>query len=181
MIYIYFVQAGETGPIKIGCSQSPRNRLGELQIAHYKTLRLLGWIEHSDILENQLHIEFEDDRIRGEWFHPTKQVINKITELLDGKLLKEALPVLPLKNLKLPPPRPVDDLHSMIDQETGSTLGAAESQGKQSILAALKHTNGNITKAAKFLCIARRTLQDRMRRYGIPRGRSGHPVREFVV
>jgi len=186
VIYIYFVQAGEAGPIKIGCSKNPHQRHQDLQVYHYETLYLLGYIEHSDILENQLHQLFEHDRIRGEWFRPTPAVVDKII-LLVGTITRQARPKKRLANYdKWPkqPPRPVSDLNKTIDQLTGSTLVDSkdhDNQGRLDIANALKQTGGNISKAADLLHIARRTLQDRMRRYGLPRGQSGHPIRRLTL
>lgn len=47
---------------------------------------------------------------------------------------------------------------------------------RQDILDAIRDA-GTITKAAKRLGIHRRTLQDRMRAHGIPRGKRGRPKR----
>ena len=49
--------------------------------------------------------------------------------------------------------------------------------GKDAVLAAIRDSGGNITKAAKKLGVARRTLQNRMRFYSIPVGKSGRSKR----
>lgn len=46
---------------------------------------------------------------------------------------------------------------------------------RNSILEALRSVRGNVTKAADALGVARRTLQNRMREYGISKGKSGRP------
>jgi len=71
---IYFIQAGENGPIKIGKSDDPERRLAQLQTAHYEELKIL-WVEYETPgpikdEERQLHLSYEDDNIRGEWFKP---------------------------------------------------------------------------------------------------------------
>jgi len=70
---IYFIQAGENGPIKIGKSDDPDRRLKDLQTAHYEELRIL-WVEHEDPgpvdQEKGYHAFYESDHIRGEWFSP---------------------------------------------------------------------------------------------------------------
>lgn len=48
---------------------------------------------------------------------------------------------------------------------------------RDEILAALRAANGNIGVAARRLGASRRTLQNRMREYGIPRGKSGRRKR----
>jgi hypothetical protein len=41
------------------------------------------------------------------------------------------------------------------------------------------HDAGNITRAAGRLGVSRRTLQNRMRSAGLPRGRAGRPRKRF--
>ena len=50
---------------------------------------------------------------------------------------------------------------------------------RNEILAAIRDAGGNITDAAKSLGVARRTLQNRMRKYGIAEGKSGRPPRKL--
>ncbi len=50
---------------------------------------------------------------------------------------------------------------------------------RTSILSALRQAHGNIGKAARALGASRRTLQNRMREYGMARGRSGRPKRRL--
>ncbi len=67
---VYFVQAGENGPIKIGRAVNPRARIAILQSAHYQTLTILRIIDEGDATtETWLHRQFRSSRIRGEWFH----------------------------------------------------------------------------------------------------------------
>jgi hypothetical protein len=66
--FVYFIQAGADGPIKIGYTADPFARLEELQTAHYEDLRLLMTIADNGTLEARLHERFAELRIRGEWF-----------------------------------------------------------------------------------------------------------------
>lgn len=50
---------------------------------------------------------------------------------------------------------------------------------RDAITRALAETKGNIGKAAKLLGASRRTLQNRMREYGMARGKSGKPKRRL--
>jgi hypothetical protein len=61
--FIYFIQSGEDGPIKIGFSNQPDRRLPELQTGNPRAL-----IPGDTSVERQLHTRFEPARIRGEWF-----------------------------------------------------------------------------------------------------------------
>ena len=69
--FVYFIQAGEGGPIKIGYSSDPRVRAGDLQTAHHEQLRLLCTTPGDMALEAKLHKRFKRSRIRGEWFRPS--------------------------------------------------------------------------------------------------------------
>jgi hypothetical protein len=66
--FIYFVQSGENGPIKIGFSNRPDRRLPELQTGNPRELVLRHVIPGDTSVERQLHTRFEPARIRGEWF-----------------------------------------------------------------------------------------------------------------
>ncbi len=69
--YVYFIQAGEKGPVKIGYGANPEERLRQLQTGNPENLYLrkvlngFGFIE-----EAQLHRLLENFRIRNEWFSP---------------------------------------------------------------------------------------------------------------
>lgn len=80
-VWVYFIQAGEAGPIKIGRSRDdPRQRLSALQTAHYETLRLLGVLQSDPEGEARLHEQFANLRIRGEWFRPGPGLLTLIAE-----------------------------------------------------------------------------------------------------
>lgn len=51
---------------------------------------------------------------------------------------------------------------------------------KADIEAAIRDSDGNISKAARKLGVARRTLQNRMRFHGIPKGASGRKKRKIT-
>lgn len=54
-----------------------------------------------------------------------------------------------------------------------------EQLDRSEVVAALHEARGNIGKAARLLHCSRRTLQNRMRYYGMPAGRSGRPRRHL--
>jgi hypothetical protein len=66
--FIYFIQSGEDGPIKIGYSGRPDRRLPQLQTGNPRELILRHVIPGDTSVERQLHTRFEPARIRGEWF-----------------------------------------------------------------------------------------------------------------
>ena len=69
---VYFVRAGEEGPVKIGHAKNPASRLRELQAGCFETFNLLRVIEGDVLSEKFLHRHFRAQRVRGEWFrfHP---------------------------------------------------------------------------------------------------------------
>jgi Meiotically up-regulated gene 113 len=75
---IYFIQAGENGPIKIGLAIQPETRKKKLQTAHYEELRIIGILDGNEETEKQLHMQFAEYRIRGEWFHPSHEILQFI-------------------------------------------------------------------------------------------------------
>jgi hypothetical protein len=66
--FIYFIQSGEEGPIKIGFSNRPARRAPELQTGNPRELLLRHVVPGDRAMEDQLHRRFEPARIRGEWF-----------------------------------------------------------------------------------------------------------------
>lgn len=78
---VYFIQAGDDGPIKIGYTAGdPEKRLRALQNASAVDLRLLATIEGDQKREVDLHIEFNEHNIRGEWFAPAAPILEFVDE-----------------------------------------------------------------------------------------------------
>lgn len=74
--WIYFVQAGAGGPIKIGWTVDPQKRLEQLQTGSHIRLFILGAIEGSTAGESTLHKRWSEYRIRGEWFEAAPEIID---------------------------------------------------------------------------------------------------------
>lgn len=68
MSYVYFIQQGQRGPIKIGFAANPVLRLGELQVSNPNDLRIVGVLPGQRSDERAYHKQFAHLRIRGEWF-----------------------------------------------------------------------------------------------------------------
>lgn len=82
---IYFVQAGNGGPIKIGrTSLVVRYRVRELQIGCPYELLLLATMPGGLAKERALHARFRGDRLRGEWFRPSPELLGLIATLPQG-------------------------------------------------------------------------------------------------
>ena len=68
--HVYFVQAGENGPVKVGVAVDVERRMGELQCANFLPLTLLKTIKGTADHEFRIHCRLLNFCIRGEWFHP---------------------------------------------------------------------------------------------------------------
>ena len=70
--FIYVIQCGECGPVKIGIAGNPLWRLGGLQTGSWEELHiraLVGVIDgDSGAIERRAHGMASRKRIRGEWF-----------------------------------------------------------------------------------------------------------------
>lgn len=78
---VYFVQVESDGPIKIGATQKISSRLSTLGSANPSVLRLIAFIrcpsyDRAFYNENALHRKFHANRIRGEWFRPTDELLD---------------------------------------------------------------------------------------------------------
>lgn len=73
--WVYFAQAGEGGPIKIGQSRQVHVRIRALAAAHHAEVRLLGQIPETVITERLLLGIFGKHCIRGEWFEPVPELV----------------------------------------------------------------------------------------------------------
>jgi len=68
---VYFIQRGESGPVKIGFSRNVYGRMQTLQTANSQPLRLVGYLYGDTELEGDIQSRFAEDRLKGEWFKPT--------------------------------------------------------------------------------------------------------------
>lgn len=79
--FVYFVQSGSSGPIKIGFAKNAGVRLRGLQTGSHEKLRLLCAIPGGRALEAALHKAFKDARLDGEWFKPTPALVALTREI----------------------------------------------------------------------------------------------------
>ena len=83
--FVYFIQADENGPIKIGfTTDEPRKRLAQLQIGNPHELKLLGAIKGSTAIERQFHADLAEWRLQGEWFSPHETVLAAVKGALEA-------------------------------------------------------------------------------------------------
>lgn len=77
---IYFIQVESDGPIKVGFSTNPGNRLIQLQASHYERLHLIGLTPGSRFDEEKLHVKLERFALSREWYAATAEVLAEIEE-----------------------------------------------------------------------------------------------------
>lgn len=80
-LWLYAIQAGRWGHIKLGIAKDPRGRLRDLQVSNAETLRgLAAWQIASRNEERRVHDRFHWIRVRGEWFLPHNELIAFVYE-----------------------------------------------------------------------------------------------------
>lgn len=107
---VYFLQAVNLKLIKIGYCKDARldARINAIKTGCPDELILLGFIPKAEItVEYNLHQEFKTFRVRGEWFNPSKKLINFIeinngtygisTRAIEPRLSKEMKKIRKLK------------------------------------------------------------------------------------
>jgi len=67
-LYLYIIGGDRDGPVKIGVSTKPENRLCELQVGNPARLKILAKFCGDKRDEAALHRLLELDRLNGEWF-----------------------------------------------------------------------------------------------------------------
>lgn len=76
--WVYFIQVGVDGPVKIGLSRNVKGRMRSLQTAHPQRLTLLGAVDGDAELEAALHAKLAAHRLSGEWFAPHPDVMAEV-------------------------------------------------------------------------------------------------------
>ena len=78
--FLYFIEAVNTGFIKIGRSADPERRLAQLATGSPNELVILGKISGGSTLEAELHRRFKGLRERREWFKVSPELRTFIKE-----------------------------------------------------------------------------------------------------
>ena len=77
-VWIYFLKARTINRIKIGQTRNLQQRLRSLECMNGDDVELLGVISDKCATESQLHRMFAKDRAQGEWFYPSKELLDYI-------------------------------------------------------------------------------------------------------
>lgn len=72
---VYFIRAGQRGPIKIGFTRNIERRIRQLQSGSPQPLRVLGTLPGDRATESMLQALHREQRIRGDWFRPSGDLL----------------------------------------------------------------------------------------------------------
>lgn len=78
---VYFIQAGDNGPIKIGTSSVPEMHIDRLQQGNHEELRLIAEIPGERSLEKKVRADLKAFELGRKWFHATDEVLNYIEKI----------------------------------------------------------------------------------------------------
>ncbi len=81
MRLIYAMRHIAAGFIKIGISHDPQQRLETLMVTEKAKIEIIGVACGTMQHESLLHEKFAKSRFRGEWFHPTADVLHFVNSL----------------------------------------------------------------------------------------------------
>lgn len=71
--FVYFIRSGSR--VKIGRSKNVRHRLESVRVANADEVYLIGAAMGGVILERDIHWAVRSDRVRGEWFELSDNLI----------------------------------------------------------------------------------------------------------
>lgn len=77
---VYFITDKKN--IKIGYSKNPNKRIKQLNTGNAKKLILIGYVNGDKNKEKELHCQFSQDRLNGEWFSPSNEILDFINDNL---------------------------------------------------------------------------------------------------
>lgn len=90
--FVYFIRpVGLPGPVKIGCSHAPPDRLEALAVWAPFPLEIAATIPGNITLENKIHGLFAHAHSHREWFHPTADLVAAIARLAAGEAVENVL------------------------------------------------------------------------------------------
>lgn len=104
--WVYFIRPiGQEGPVKIGCSQVPEDRLRHYLPWCPYPLEIAVKVRGGFSLEAQFHAAFSNTHLHHEWFGPSAELSRAIGELIGGSFDYATLPsdVRPLGHRNRPP------------------------------------------------------------------------------
>lgn len=101
--YVYFIKpVGADGPVKIGCSILPTDRLSALTTWSPVKLEIAATIKGDEELERRFHTAFLENRSHAEWFLGCDRLTAVIAQVAAGTFDVSSLPAgrrLPAKRI----------------------------------------------------------------------------------
>lgn len=83
--FVYFIQGCDGGAIKIGFSRRDVfTRMWQIQTMCPVELKLLASVPARNVYERYLHRQFKTDRLHGEWFNPSKRLLDHIERVIEA-------------------------------------------------------------------------------------------------
>ena len=125
--YVYFLQQGETGPIKIGFTTKLKHRFAVIRSSNIY-VSVLGVMPGGRKEERQIHKRFKEHRIEGEWFYPVDEIVQLAKSLpLPHDLLDDLLTKLPWRSIPpepklVSPPKPLPKLKTPEQEQRSESL-----------------------------------------------------------
>jgi len=90
---VYFLrQVGGTGPVKIGVSKWPEERLATYQRWSPVPIEIVASMSGDHKLERRLHSKFEHLHLYHEWFRWAPEMAALVSSVLDGTFTPDGLP-----------------------------------------------------------------------------------------
>jgi hypothetical protein len=86
---VYFIRAGEDGPVKIGYAADVSKRLIKMQADNAAPLTVIRQIQGGRPTEAAMHTLFAEQHIRGEWFRFHASMLSV------GEAIEDPVPVIP--------------------------------------------------------------------------------------
>lgn len=81
---VYFMRAGDDGPIKIGFATDVNRRRQDLQTAQAYTLHIIATIPGNRFTEQRILERFRPLRMNGEWHRPEPELLSFIDHVTSG-------------------------------------------------------------------------------------------------
>lgn len=91
--FVYFIRRADgEGPVKIGCSQEPQNRLLALTAWSPYVLAIVASIPGDEALERRFHARFSAQHSHREWFSPSPELTLVMAQVAAGEFDVSTLP-----------------------------------------------------------------------------------------
>lgn len=90
--FVYFIKpVGQAGPIKVGHSAYPPERLGSLQTWSFVELEIISRFAGTRADEKAIHQRFADCQVRGEWFEAVEDLVSLAEGIRAGGKLEDLI------------------------------------------------------------------------------------------